>query len=134
MRLSGRHNISSRKLAGIESTEAGIGVSLTARKYWRQHFAGTPEMLGSNYDINSTIAMEYSSATPVWRFPLESGEDAEIRQSKWFHFVAAIRSNGRHDVIVIQPTWMQGKPGSSELRLKQEWLSRKRREGEGRKR
>ena len=124
MRLSSRHNISNRKLSAVEPTQTGIGVSTSARLYWKKHFQGQEAMMGSNEDINSAIAMEYSTATPVWRFYLKSGEPAEIRKSRLFYMVAAVRDNDVHDVIVIQPAY---KEGPQEMKEKRLMLKRKQR-------
>ena len=101
--ISKRHDI--YRTGGIENTSVGVGVSVSARKYWRQMFQSQPQMLGPNEDINEIIAADYAAAEPVHRFKLNSGEWGEIRKSRNFYFVGVIRSNSRHDVIVMQPTW-----------------------------
>jgi len=103
--ISKRHKIS--KLAGIESPSGGggVGISTAVRKYWRQHYQSVPNMLGPNDQINYLIAMDYAGAKPLHRFILRSGEPAEIRQSQRFFYLAAIRQNKRHDIIVIQPSF-----------------------------
>lgn len=124
MRISSRHNLSIRS-AGLETSRAGVGITVTARKYWRYHFRDQQVMQGSNEDVNDAIAMEYSQAEPVHRFPLRSGEVGEIRKSRFFYFVAAIRSNGRHDVITMQPAFKQAPAELSKRRLTQEWLEKR---------
>ena len=124
MRLSKRHGISIRT-AGLETSRAGVGITVTARKYWRYHFRNDATMQGSNEDVNDAIAMEYHQGEPVHRFPLRSGEIGEIRKSRFFYFVAAIRSNGRHDVITMQPAFKQAPAELSKKRLTQEWLEKR---------
>ena len=109
--LSIRHKISKR--AGIEAPQGGggVGISTAVRKYWRQHYQSVPNMMGPNDQINYIIAMDYAGAKPLHRFILRSGEPAEIRQSQKFFYLAAIRQNKRHDIIVIQPSFKHQKPG-----------------------
>lgn len=126
MKLSSRHGISNRKLAAVEPTQAGIGVSTSARLYWKKQFHDQEAMLGTNEDINSAIAMEYSSATPMTRFWLRSGEPAEVRKSRLFVLVAVIRANDVHDVIVLQPAYKEAPEEIRKQRLSLEWLKKKR--------
>lgn len=120
-KLSIRHN------AGIEAPSgatAPIGVSTSVRKYWRQHFQAVPGMLGTNDQINYLIATDYAGAAKVHRFRLRSGEPAEIRQSGNFYYVAVIRKNKRHDILVIQPSYKESPSNISNRRLTEEWLDK----------
>ena len=121
--------LSIRHTAGIErGTSANIGVSTSARNYWRKYYQtqNVPQMLGHNAIINELIASDYSSAKPLHRFTLRSGEDAEIRLSHKFYYIAVIRDNGQHDVIVIQPTYKEPPEEVRQRRLTEEWLKRER--------
>jgi hypothetical protein len=123
LKLSIRHELQS--IAGIEvpSTGGSIGISTAVRKYWRKYFSGVQGMAGRNDEINIIIASDYAGAQPIHRFILRSGEPAEIRKSNKFYYVAAIRKNGRHDIIVIQPSYKQtdtSKPHSD--RFSDEWV------------
>ncbi len=110
--------ISSRqKIAAtpMEMSSSNIGVSVTARKYFRRvnpEFAHMP-----NAQLNEEIAAEFAKATPVYRFKLRSGEIAEIRESMGHFMIAVMRgrgtSNVRYDVIVVQPSL---KPVREEIR------------------
>ncbi len=110
--------ISSRqKIAAtpMEVSSSNVGVSVTARKYFRRvnpEFAHMP-----NAQLNEEIAAEFAKATPVYRFKLRSGEIAEIRESMGHFMIAVMRgrgtSNVRYDVIVVQPSL---KPVREEIR------------------
>ena len=123
-KLSIRHNATERP--GIETPSGGgsIGISIKVRKYWRQHFANVPGMLGPNDTINYLIALDYNGATPVHRFILRSGEPAEIRKSNTFYYIAAIRANGRHDIIVVQTGIKEPAAASNKSRMTQDWLDK----------
>jgi len=120
--------LSIRHMAGVErGTSANIGVSTSARNYWRKYYQtqNVPQMLGNNAIINELIASDYAKAKPLHRFPLRTpGEDAEIRLSHKFYYVAAIRPNGQHDVIVIQPMYKEPPEEVRQRRLTEEWLKR----------
>ena len=111
------------KISGIESSQSGIGISTSARKYYRQarpEYANAPKD-----DINNAIAQEFASATPEHRFKLRSGEIAEIRRSNNFLLVAAIRGRGtasaRYDIIVIQQSYKQPPEELRKRRLQPGW-------------
>lgn len=116
MKLSSRDNF--YRFGAIEDTSVGVGVSTAARKYWRQMFQSQPHFLGTNAEINEVIAADYAAAEPIHRFKLKSGEQGEIRKSRSFYFVGVIRQGGRHDVIVIQPSWKFVKDDIRQERLK----------------
>jgi len=123
-KLSVRHSIHT---AAIERPSgSNIGVSTAVRKYWRKYFQSVAGMQGDNDQINYLIATDYSGAQPMHRFILRSKEVAEVRKSQSFYYVAAIRSNGAHDVIVIQPSYKESDPEISKQRLTEEWLKRDR--------
>lgn len=105
------------KLAKIIPTSTGVGVSSTAIRQWEEMFQSRPEMLGDTTSIAEIIAMDYYAGQPEHRFKskLASDEILEIRKSKNFYFVGAIRSDGKHDVIVVQKNW---RPVSEGLRKK----------------
>jgi hypothetical protein len=123
-KLSIRHNATERP--GIETPSGGgsIGISIGVRKYWRKHFASVPGMLGTNDSVNYLIAMDYNGATPVHRFVLRSGEPAEIRKSNSFYYIAAIRFNGRHDIIVVQTAIKEPSDVAKKQRMTKEWLDK----------
>jgi hypothetical protein len=111
--------------AGIEVPSGGgnVGVSTGVRLYWRKYFKSVPGMQGSNDQVNYLIAMDYASAKPVHRFILNSGEPAEIRKSHNFYYIAAVRRNKRHDIIVIQPAYKEADQSvPRQSRLSDEWL------------
>ena len=76
--------------------------------------------------LNEMIAADYASAKPLHRFTLRSGEDAEIRLSHKFYYVAVIRSSGEHYVIVIQAMYKEPPEEVRKRRLTEEWLKRER--------
>jgi len=119
-KISVRHN------AGIEQPSGGgsIGISTKVRQYWRKHFAGVAGMLGPNDTVNYLIALDYDGATPVHRFILRSGEPAEIRKSHNFSYIAAIRKTGRHDIIVIHPSFKEPTEEVKKNRMTQTWLDK----------
>lgn len=119
-----RHDI--YKCGNFTPTSIGVGVSRSAREYWQQLFANDPKMQGLRKgDIHEIMAWDYANAEPLSRFKLRSGEKAEIRKSKSFYFVAAIRQNGQHDIIVLQPTWKEVSEEVRGKRLQPEWLAGK---------
>ncbi len=83
-------------------------------------------MLGDNVIVNEMIATDYANASPLHRFPLRSGEDAEIRLSHKFYYIAVIRSAGQHDIMVIQSSYREPPEEVRKQRLTEEWLKRKR--------
>lgn len=110
--ISSRHKTAA---APMEMSSSNIGVSVTARKYFRQanpDFAHMP-----NAQLNEEIAAEFAKATPIYRFKLKTGEIAEVRESMGHFLIAAIRGRGtesvRYDVIVVQPSL---KPVREEIR------------------
>lgn len=125
-KLSIRHIKMLSSRAGIETPSGGggVGVSTGVRKYWRKHFQNVPGMQGPNDQINYLIAMDYASAEPLHRFVLRSGEPAEIRKSHSFYYIAAIRRNKRHDIIVIQSTYKESPPEVKKHRMSDEWLDK----------
>lgn len=118
-------NIIKESAIEYPSGGGGIGVSITARKYWRDYFASVDAMLGRNDEINYLIAMDYSKSQLVYRFILNSGEPAEIRKSNSFYYVSAIRSNGKHDVITMQSSYKEPRTKADvikKLRLSEDWV------------
>jgi len=110
-------------MAGIEPTQIGIGVSTSARKYYKQ---AHPELANAPKDeINHAIAQEFARAEPRHRFKLRSGEIGEIRVSNNLYLIAAIRGRGtmgaRYDVIVIQPTYKEPPEELRKTRLQPGW-------------
>ena len=100
MKLSIRH-----KLAAIEPSSFGVGVSTSARIVFRKHYAshGIQNIASMrNADVNDVIASDFLKAEPLHRFRLRSGEIAEIRkaQSGWY-YVSKMKPSG-YDIIVIQ--------------------------------
>ncbi len=119
--------LSIRHAAMERGTSTNVGVSVTARKYWRQYYQAVPQMLGDNAIVNEMIATDYSNATPLHRFPLRApNEDAEIRMSHKFYYIAAIRPTGQHDIMVIQPSYREPPEDVRKQRLTEEWLKRTR--------
>lgn len=120
--LSCRHKIVST--AGIETPSTGgkIGVSTTARNYWRKLYSSIPGMLGNNDYINTVIASDYAGATPVHRFILKSKEPAEIRKSNSFLYVAVIRRDGKHDVMVMQKSYKEAPKEVKNYRMTDDWI------------
>lgn len=112
------------KVAGIEKSQGGIGVSTSARIYARYAYAeqgNTIWATARNDKINDLLGQMFLSAEPRHRFKLKSGEVAEIRKSSMFYFVAAIRG-GTYDIIVIQKAYKEADPEISKRRLKsKEW-------------
>lgn len=117
-----------QKTAAIERSSVGPGVSVSARKYWRNYYThyNLPQMLGDNQFINDTIAGDFQQAQPIHRFILRSKEIAEIRKSSAFYYIAVIRNSGQYDIIVIQPAYKESDPEISKRRLSPEWLSQQR--------
>lgn len=123
MKLSARHDI--YKCGVFTPTSAGVGVSRTAREYWQRLFANDPKMQGMRkQDIHEIMAWDYANAEPLSRFKLRSGEKAEIRKSKSFYFVAAVRQNGQHDIIVLQPTWKEVSENMRSKKLSPDWMGK----------
>lgn len=106
----------------------GIGISSTALKKWAEMSSINPEALKQREirdEINNKIAKDYANAKPVHRFVLKSNEPAEIRSSGKFYYVAAIRRNGRHDILTIQNKYKEtDKSKKFQDRLVQEWLDK----------
>jgi len=121
--LSYRHIVLN---AGIETPSTGgdIGISTTARNYWRKLYSSIPGMLGTNDYINTVIASDYSNATPVHRFILKSNEPAEIRKSKSFLYVAVIRRNGKHDVLAMQQSYKEAPDEVRDYRMTDDWVQK----------
>jgi len=127
MKISIRKNPISVRTAAIFPSSQNVGVTKSALSFWKKQFASDPKMIAGSYeDIAEIIGTEYIHATPVYRFILRSGEIAEIRKAKWFYFVAAIRSDDRHDVIVIQPAYKPVSERTRQKRLTNEWVSKTR--------
>ena len=119
-------NLDIFKLAGIEVPSGGgkIGVSTSTRKYWRKNYESVPGMQGTNDEINFLIAIDYSNATPLHRIILKSGEPGELRNSGTFYYLAVIRKDGRHDIVVIQPSFKEPPEEVKSYRLTDEWLQK----------
>lgn len=107
----------------MEMSSANIGVSVTARKYFRRAnpaFANMP-----NAQLNEEIAAEFAKATPVYRFKLRSGEIAEVRESMGHFMIAAVRGRGttnvRYDIIVVQPSFKPVREEIKKQRLQPGW-------------
>jgi len=117
-----------QKTAAIEKSSLGIGVSVSARKYWRNYYThyNLPQMLGDNQFINDAIAGDFQQAQPIHRFILRSKEIAEIRKSSAFYYIAVIRGTGQYDIIAIQPAYKESDPEISKRRLAPEWLNQQR--------
>jgi hypothetical protein len=118
--ISLRHKIAA---TSIEMSSANIGVSVTARKYFRRanpEFAHMP-----NAQLNEEIATEFAKATPVYRFKLRSGEIAEVRESMGHFMIAAVRGRGtanvRYDIIVVQPSFKPVREEIKKQRLQPGW-------------
>jgi len=120
------HELRLSKRAAIESSSMGVGVSVSARKYWRAYYTqkNMPNMLGDNKSVNEYIAGDFSGAAPLHRFWLRSGEAAEIRRSHDFYYVAAMRGPSKYDIIVIQPRWREAPGDISKERFTPEWVQR----------
>lgn len=103
MYLSNRH-----KVAAIEPSSFGIGVSTGVRKYFREYYAksGVDAMAGlRNKELNDVIAADFQKAQVLHRFKLKSGEVGEFRKSHNFYYLGVIRSGGgKYDVIAVQPS------------------------------
>lgn len=123
-KLSQRNNSELSCRSGIETCSSGgnTGISTSARKFWRKYFSGVQGMQGTNDQLNYLIALDFSSAEPVHRFILRSGEAAEIRKSQKFYYLCVIRKNNRQDVIVIQPSMKTVPPETSKKTMSPEWL------------
>lgn len=117
-KISNRH-----KIAAIELTSNGIGVSTSARKYVRQMVPEITQM--RNSELNEKIASDFSKAERLHRFKLRSGEIAEIRKSTNFYYIAVIRGRGtaatRLDIIVIQPAYKMVPDEIRKKRLEPGW-------------
>ena len=114
------------KNAGFElpSTGGNIKVSTSVRLHWRKMYANVPSMLGTNDFINLIVASDYQHSTPTHRFILRDGQPAEIRAGKNLFYVAIVRKNGEHDIIVVQPNVKHTSPQVSTERLTQRWLDK----------
>ncbi len=118
--LSIRH-----KIATIEASKSGVGVSAGARKYMR---TAMPEYKSvGNAELNELIVFEFSKCAPWSRFKLNKTLDgiAEIRKSSRFVFVARIRDRGTsqsgYDIITIQPNSKEVSEKIRKLRLQPGW-------------
>lgn len=109
----------------FSATSAGVGVSRSAREHWQNLFANDPAMQGTKQEIHEIIAWDYANAEPITKFMLRSSEVAEIRKSQSFFFVAAIRDNGQHDVIVIQPSYRSVPDRIRDKRLMPDWKAKR---------
>ena len=117
------------KRAAIEQSSMGVGISTSARLYWRNYWTqkNLPSMLGSNREINEYIAGDFLGAAPLHRFWLtKSGvpTPAEIRRSHNFYYIAKMQGPSKYDVIAIRPTYKQTSPEISKYRLTQEWIQK----------
>ena len=113
-----------KKIAGIEQSQGGIGVSTSARIYARKFYASQGNTVWStarNDKVNDLLAQDFTNSEPMHRFKLKSGEIAEIRKSGTFVYIAAIR-RGTYDILVLQEAYKQVNPAISKKRLdKTEW-------------
>ena len=117
------------KRAAIEQSSMGVGVSTTARMYWRAYWSqkNMPQMLGANKEVNEYIAGDFKGATPMHRFWLTKAGapvPAEIRRSHNFYYVAKMQGPSKYDVIAIQPRYVETDPERSKQTLTQEWVQR----------
>ena len=114
MYISKRH-----KIAAVEPSSLGVGVSTGVRKYVRNYYAksGIDAMSSlRNKELNDVIAADFNKAQVLHRFKLKSKEVGEFRKSHSFYYLGVIRSGGgRYDVIAVQP---QIKQPSEEVRKK----------------
>ena len=113
------------KIAGIEQSQSGIGVSTSARIYARRFYASQGNNIWAvarNDKINDLLAQDFSASEPRHRFKLKSGEIAEIRKSSTFIYVAVMR-HGSYDIIVLQKAYKEPRiPDISKKRLEStEW-------------
>ena len=118
--ISKRH-----KVAGIEHSQSGIGVSTSARIYARRFYGSqgnTVWAVARNDKVNDLLAQDFSASEPRHRFKLKSGEIAEIRKSSTFVYVAAMR-RGTYDIIILQKAYKEPRePEISKRRLQDtEW-------------
>jgi hypothetical protein len=117
--ISKRH-----KIAGIEQSQSGVGVSTSARIYARRFYGSQGNNIWAtapNDKVNDLLAQDFSSSSPMHRFKLKSGEIAEIRKSATFIYVAVMR-HGSYDIIVLQKAYKEAKPEISKRRLESpEW-------------
>ena len=114
------------KLAGIERSTSGIGVSTTARLYWKAYYTqnGVTGMLGDNAFMNDAIAGDVSGSQLVHRFLLKSGEVADVRVSHSFYYICVLQqgSESIDRVIAVQPTYREAPDDVSKRRLTKEWI------------
>jgi hypothetical protein len=118
MKLSVRH-----KIAAVEKSSLGVGVSTSARIYARKYWAswGMGNMASMrNADLNDVLAGDFLKAEPRHRFRLKSGEIAEIRKSKQFYYIAKMVGN-TYSIIVIQSTYREAPSEISNHRL-EKWV------------
>ena len=114
------------KIAGMEMSQSGIGVSTGARMFMRN---SDPRATGlHNPELNEMIATDFSKGTPVHRFKLTKGERkgiAEIRQSGSYYYVAFVRGRGTtdagYDILVIQQSYKESNQGLTKSRLAPGW-------------
>jgi hypothetical protein len=115
------------KIAGIEPTRSGIGVSTTVRIFMRKT---DPQAAGlHNQELNEMIAADFAKGTPVYRFRLTKGPSkglAEIRKSGNYYYVAFVRGHGTaqagYDIITVQQSYKIPKTkGLEKKRLTPGW-------------
>jgi len=115
------------KTAGIEMTQAGIGVSTSVRMFMRK---SDPTVAGMhNPELNERIAADFAKGKPIHRFRLTKGPTkgvAEIRQAGSHYYVAAVRGRGTaeagYDILVVQQAYKTPKTeGLEKSRLEPGW-------------
>ena len=115
------------KRAALERSSLGIGISTTARLYWRKYYSqhNTPNMaLLPNAQLNTIMGSDFKNAKPLHRFKLKDGSKAEIRKSHDFFYLAKI-SSGTYDILTIQAAYKEATPEISQRRLTPGWLETK---------
>jgi hypothetical protein len=112
-----------QKIAAIETSSLGIGVSTSVRKYFREYYqkSGVDAMSSlRNSELNDVIAADYQKAQVLHRFKLKSKEVGEFRKSHNFYYLGVIRSGGgKYDVIAVQPSIKQPSEEVRKKRLEQ---------------
>ena len=99
-----------QKIAGIEQSTMGIGVSTSVRIYARKYYAGwgmSDMAKMRNADLNNIIAQDFAKSEPKTQFKLRDGSIGEIRKSSHFYYLGRKRPDGNYDVLVIQQGYKQ---------------------------